>query len=261
MKYTLLIIGILSISFSSYAEICGKKDDRIPSFEKAVGRFVKAGETGGCNITLIGNNCAITAGHCGDKEYAEFNVAQAVLGIPGLADEKDVYQVESYISENKGIGSNWGVVKLKANNITHKKAHEVEGFYNVGLRAPVKNSNIKVISYGGANNESYPVKSGEVPSNPYADKINFSQQVSKGKLVKAGIFLIPSILEHDADASYGSAGAPIVDEKTNVVVGINTHGGCRAVYVNPMGARFTNSGTSIYGNKKFKKAILSCLNK
>lgn len=138
---------------------------------------------------------------------------------------------------------------------------EAQGFYEVATSKYRNNEPIRVVSYGYGLNDTDEVRSGTVLPNTNGDVIHYAQQVSYGKLVKAGIFLIPSIVEHDADTSYGSGGAPIISENTNEIVGINTHGGCKAVYMNPIGARFTNSGTSVFGSKKFRKAIASCLAK
>lgn len=258
MKYFLFT---LLLSSPAFADICGKTDDRILSMEPRVGRLVKSGETAGCNITLIGNNCAITSGACDETDYAEFYVPYSLKGVAQPADEKNVYYVKERTASNRGIGSTWSVVKLAPNAITHKNAHDVQGFYKIKNKSSKNFIKIKVVSYGGVNNDSYPVSSGEVPPNSNPDQMNYAQQESRGDLVKAGIFLIPSIIEHNADTSYGSAGAPVIDEQLDELVGITTHGGCRAVYVNPIGARFTNSGTSILGNRKFLKAINSCLSK
>lgn len=90
--------------------------------------------------------------------------------------------------------------------------------------------------------------------------MHYAQQGARGSLVKPAIFLIPEILEHNADTYAGAGGAAIINEATGEIIGINTHGGCAARYMNPIGARYTNSGTSIWGSRKFKKAIQACIN-
>ncbi len=251
-------------SFAAQADICGKTDDRNLSFDSKVGRLVREGERKGCGITLVGNKCAITIGVCAeDRDYAEFNVPPSIAGIPQASAPEDVYYVKkgTAVFEKRGIGQQWAVVELEPNRITKKLPGDVQGFYEVATSKYRNNEPIRVVSYGYGLNDTEYVRSGEVQPNTNGDVIHHAQQVSYGKLVKAGIFLIPEIVEHNADTSYGSGGAPIISENTNEVVGINTHGGCKAVYMNPMGARYTNSGTSVFGSKKFRKAIAACLAK
>lgn len=253
---------ILVTSINSYADICGKEDDRVPSFDTRVGRMVKADETKGCAATLVGNNCVISIGTCAvTRDYVEFNVPQSIAGIPQISAMKDRYYIDhTFVRyETGGIGQNWAVLKLKKNEFTDLDAGQVQGYYKVASKKSPKNSNVKLISYAYALNDLYEIKIGEVPPNNYPETLHFSQGVSSGKLVKSGLPLIPAILEHTADTTIGSWGAPLIDEKSNEVIGITTHGGCRATYVTPAGARFTNSGTSITGSKKFKEAVKACL--
>lgn len=265
MKINFFIAAIICVlTFSVQADICGKTDDRIPSFDSKVGRFVKEGQRQGCGITLISDKCAITIGECAEnRDYAEFNVPASIAGIPQASAPEDIYYVKkgSAIFEKRGIGQQWAVVELEPNRVTKKLPGDVQGFYEVATGKYKNNEPIRVVGYGYGLNDTEYVRSGEVAPNTNGDVIHYAQQVSYGKMVKAGIFLIPSIIEHDADTSYGSWGAPVISENTNEVVGINTHGGCKAIYMNPIGARYTNSGTSTFGTKKFKKAIAACLAK
>ena len=89
--------------------------------------------------------------------------------------------------------------------------------------------------------------------------INRSQSISKGTLVKSGIFLLPKIIEFNADTYSGSVGAAVINVETEKIVGVVTHGGCKADYGVKLGARYTNSGTSITGNKSFNKAVQACI--
>ncbi|WPU64079.1 trypsin-like serine peptidase [Peredibacter starrii] len=261
MKF--LIMSLIALtSINSFADICGQEDDRAPSFDTRVGRMVKADETRGCAATLVSNNCVITIGTCAvSRDYVEFNVPQSIAGIPQTSAIKDRYYIDhTFVRyETGGIGQNWAVMKLKKNEVTDLDAGQVQGYYKVATKKSLKNSTVKLISYAYALNDLYEIKIGEVPPNKYPEVLHFSQGSSTGKLVKSGLPLIPAILEHTADTTIGSWGAPIIDEKSNEVIGITTHGGCRATYINPIGARFTNSGTSITGSKKFKEAVNKCM--
>ncbi len=259
MKVLFLVLGIIS-SQSVMADICGKVDDRAPSNDLRVARLVQGGQTKGCTATLVSNNCIVTMGTCVEKDFAEFNVPASIAGVPQSSKAEDTYRVDpSFLKlESDGIGSQWGVMKLSPNIITGKSAGEVQGFFKISKKSR-NNDPIKVIQYAYALPDAPYVKYDGVSVNPHADSIHFSQQVAYGKLVKAGIFLIPQIIEHSADTSYGAGGAPVIDVKTDELVGITTHGGCGARYTNPIGARYTNSGTSAWGSRKFRKAILSCI--
>lgn len=262
------LILALSMGFyfsSAYADICGKSDDRFPYENSAVGKFVKKGDYRGCNVALVSKNCVVTMAEClNDKDQVEFNVPASILGIPQHASAEDIYEVdEKNFTSNKngsGIGNSWAVVKLKANEVTGRSAGDAQDILKVISKKPKKSDKIIVVQHSYALPDTYEVKyEGQIP-NPYGDVMHYAQQASRGELVKAGIFLIPEILEYNADTYAGSGGAPIINETTGELIGINTHGGCGAKYMNPIGARFTNSGTSIWGNKKFQKAILSCIN-
>lgn len=261
-KYITVGLFLLSLSLSANAEICGRDDDRRASTIPSVGRLIKEGNDYGCTVTLIGPSCAVTSGVCAGKmDVAEFNVPASIAGIPQHPNASDIYPVDkSYFDfDAKGIGQQWAVIRFRVNPSTGKLPGDVQGFAPIVSKKPKKNDAITVIQYGYALDDADYVRSGDVNPNPYGDEIHYAQQSTPGKLIKAGIFLIPEIYEVDADTSYGSAGAPIFHNQSGELIGIVTHGGCQAKYTTPAGARYTNSGTSIVGNKKFKAAIDKCL--
>lgn len=263
MKKSFLVLPLLLLmTVTSSADICGKTDDRILSFDPKVGRLSKEGSHQGCVATLISKNCVITVGECAeDRDYVEFNVPVSIAGIPQASLPEDTYYVSKGTAafEKNGIGGQWAVLKLEPNKLTGKLPGDVQGFYRVATGGYRNNEPIRVVQFSYALNDTDYVRSGDVIANANGDSMHFAQQVSHGRLVKAGIFLIPQIIEHDADTSYGSWGAPVISERTNEVVGISTHGGCQAKYMVPAGARYTNSGTSVYGSRSFRKAIEACL--
>ncbi|WP_413612500.1 trypsin-like serine protease [Bdellovibrio sp. HCB-110] len=264
MKNLFLIATVLAFTSLANADICGKTDDRALSFDSKVGRLAKEGEHQGCAATLVGRSCVITVGACAeDRDYVEFNPPVSIAGIPQASTPEDTYYVKkgSAVFKQKGIGSQWAVMQLEPNRVTNKFAGDVQGFYQVAHRKYQNYEPIRVVGYGYALNDTDYVRSGDVAANTFGDSMNFAQQVSYGRLVKAGIFLIPEIVEHDADTSYGSWGAPIISQITNEIVGISTHGGCQAKYVVKAGARYTNSGTATFGSRSFRNAIAACLAK
>jgi len=260
-----VILAFLSLTMTasfSFAEICGKTDDRVLSIDPHVGRLAKEGEHKGCAATLISDKCVITIGTCAqDRDYVEFNVPTSIEGVSQASKAEDVYYVKkgTAVFDNRAIGDQWAVMQLEPNRTTNKLPGDVQGFYKVATqRAPV-NEPIRVVQFSYALNNAEYIRSGEVLPTADGEIRHFAQQVSRGKLIKSGIFLLPEIVEHNADTSYASGGAPIISERTNEVVGINTHGGCAAQYYVKAGARYTNSGTSVTGSRGFRNAIAACL--
>lgn len=231
---------VLMMSVSAFADICGK-DDRTESFDPRVGRLVSEGNTQGCTVALVGESCVVTAGNCVTHDYVEFNVPQSVAGIPQAASLQDRYMVDKTFMRYsvEGIGQQWAVIKLAANELTGTHAGKNQGFFKIAAKKAPKDTIIKVISFG------------HVANRDDADILNFAQQSSQGLLSK-GVLFMPAIIEHSADTSSGSLGAPIINANSGEILGVNTHGGCQGNYSN-------NSGTSISGNKKFAKAINECL--
>lgn len=236
----LLAIFFLTGSFSVFADVCGK-DDREGSFEPRVGRLVSQGNNMGCTVALIGESCVVTAGNCVSHDYVEFNVPQSVAGVPQAAAIEDRYQVDkTFMRYNvDGVGQQWAVIKLLANEVTGVHAGKNQGYFPIALKRAAKNTPIKVIGFG------------HMSSHAEADILNFAQQVSEG-VVGKGVLFMTSIIEHTADTTSGSLGAPIINITTGEVLGVSTHGGCQGSYS-------TNSGTSITGNKNFAKAARECL--
>lgn len=254
--FSIVLLGTVVV----HADICGKLDDRFPHEDGKVARFTDGKSAVGCTLTMISNSCAITTSICNDKLVAEFNVPPAVNREPSFAAPQDVYEVDKVMaSSTGGVGAHWSVVKLRPNSITGKLPGEVQGFYEVEKTKSPAGSKIKVLSYSFADNTRWDVRVGDTPPNPYDLIINRSQSIAKGTLVKSGIFLLPNIIEFTADTYAGSVGAAVINVETEQIVGVVTHGGCRANYGVKLGARYTNSGTSITGNKNFKKAVQACI--
>lgn len=239
MKF-LLAVFVLIFSFSAFADICGK-DDREGSFDPRVGRLVSQGSNMGCTAALVGESCIVTAGNCASHDFVEFNVPQSVAGIPQPASIQDRYNLDkTFMRYNvDGVGQQWAVIKLLANEVTGTHAGKAQGYFSIASKKAAKNTPIKVIGFGHAS------------SHADADILNFAQQSSQGVIGK-GVLFMTSILEHTADTTSGSLGAPIINLTTGEVLGVSTHGGCQGNYS-------TNSGTSITGNKNFAKAVRECL--
>lgn len=244
------IVLIASFTQTGFADICGHHDRRVLSEDPKVGRLGKQTEHKGCTLVLVGNKCALTAGSClkiADK--VEFNTPLSIGGIPQPSREEDRYQVNKQTWDfNYGsIGKEWAVIELKKNEITGKYPGEVQGFYKVASHKPKKQDSIRVVSYASDDNYEFPDSESGIK--------NYAQQTSVGTVTKAGIFLLPTILEFDADTSWGGLGAPVINEATDEVIGISTHGGCKTV------AGKGNSGTLLYKFKQIQTALKACLSR
>ena len=82
-------------------------------------------------------------------------------------------------------------------------------------------------------------------------KRHFAQQTHDGDVTLAGGILRESLLEHTVDTMGGNSGSSIIEEESQEIVGILTHGGC--------GFFGANKGTMINRHEKLKAAIKACL--
>lgn len=236
----LFLFSLLSTT-ASYANICGRTDERELSYDSKVGRLSRDGKNSGCTVTLISKNCAITSGSCvkNSADFAEFNPPLSVGGVAMPSSAEDQYRVDLSFYEfddSVKVGENWAVIRFEKNSVTNLFPGQVQGFYKIISKKLNKNAPIRVVSFGGDDR---------------SETNTFAQQTSKGPATKPGIFLLPSIIEFAADTGWGSSGAPIISEETNELAGVNTHGGCDI--------NRSNAGTYLYNNKKIQTAIAACL--
>jgi V8-like Glu-specific endopeptidase len=231
---------VASISFAGVKSICGE-DDRVLSFNAKIGRLSEDGAHKGCTATMIGNSCAITAGHCEPVLVrAEFNTPVSIDNEPQASDTKDLYYIDqtTIVSQDEGPGKDWAVFKFKPNSITGKLPGVVQGNYDVSFDELTKGTKIEITGYG--------IDDGDL------DK-HFAQQVHQGKIVKLGdLFFGKSVLSHVADTMGGNSGSSIINIDTQKIVGIHTHGGCKS-------SGGSNMGTIIARHKKLMEAIKKCL--
>lgn len=243
---TKMLLGALTLvaSINTYADgksICGNNDDRILSFEPKVGRLSTLEDNKGCTATLIGDSCAITAGHCKPVLIrAEFNTPVSIGGVPQASAPEDVYMIdESTIKlEDAGPGKDWAVFKFTPNAITGKLPGQVQGHYDVSFKSVKKGGMIRITGYG--------VERGDATGN-------FAQQTHTGKLVKVGTLFNRTHLKHTADTTGGNSGSSIILEDTQEIIGIHSHAGCTR-------SGGSNQGTLLNKHKELVKAIKACLN-
>ena len=124
------------------------------------------------------------------------------------------------------------MMKLRENEITGLFPGEVLGHYDVSFEAPKVGDVIRITGHGRDARESR----------------NFAQQTHAAPIAR----LYQSTIQHVADTKFGNSGSSIVDETTQKIVGIHTHGACYA-------SGGANYGTLLYGHVRLRQAIRNCL--
>ena len=210
----------------SFGSICDDDDRELDSLS-FVGygvSFDRKHNPGACTVTMISNNCALSAGHC-------LHVLNKVIFRGG-----DTYNVEkgSIRAISSKIGNNWAVFRLDSNGKTGLSAGEQNGFaeLELSLDAPYPEKLWAVSEDTRRNIDLYP---------------DNKQLRSEG--YSLGDF--GSILYHEIDMGKGSGGALLFDESSKKAYAIHTHGGC-----NIMG---NNKATIIARVPFLVKAINDCV--
>lgn len=240
----LKLIALTSLLFSlpvfsaTPKSICGRSDDRVPSFRNEIGRLSEKDEYEGCTVTLISPHCGLTAGHCKPVLYkAEFNTQPSRDGKPSPARYEDRYLIdlERSVMQNKGRKNDWAVIWLKNNEITNQAPGNIQGTFSVAYRTPRIGELVRITGYGRDESQG---------------QRHFAQQTSLGRVVSVSR-IGEHTISHNADTMGGNSGSTIISETTGKILGIHAYGGC-----NYNGA---NSGTLIANNPELLSAIKSCL--
>ena len=211
--------------------ICGK-DDRLPSYDLRVARALSSEtSSGGCTITMISPNCAVSAAHCVNSlNIFEFNTPPSKDGKIQNSDIEDVYtrKKDTLTFEDNGIGDDWAVFELAPSAYHGHSAGDMQGYYGVDWGFGVESTQlIRIAGYG-------------LDVEP--DR-NLAQQQTTGNIVRT----FNSMLYHNVDTMGGNSGSSIIDVRGNRVIGVHTHGGCGVD---------ANAGTLIAKNKNISKREL-----
>ncbi len=195
----------------SLKSICGSADDRIRSYDDAIGRIMPIGCTG----WIIKNGKHVTAGHCNGRrmQILEFNVPlSASNGNVKHPAPKHQYTInKSSIKEGR---RDWAVFECNKNSETGKTTIEAQGkAFNV-----VKKNNANTIRITGYGTDG--------------GRRNQVQQTHTGPFSRA----TSTKLYYRVDTKGGNSGSPVIDESTGNAIGVHTNGGCRS-------NGGTNSGT------------------
>lgn len=218
----------------SSKSICGK-DDRLPSFDLRVGRGLSSATAGGgCTVTMISKNCAISVGHCRNSiNVVEFNVPPSVDSVITHSNIEDTYTLRkgSLVYSDNGIGNDWAVFELAPNAYHGHSAGAMQGYYGLDFQTvPSAQYPIRISGYG-------------LDTEP---ERNLAQQDTAGQVVRIN----GSQFFHNVDTMGGNSGSSIISLTNNRIIGVHSHGGC---------ASDANGGTLLSTNFKFQQAIVSCL--
>lgn len=210
---------------SQVESLCGP-DNRTASNDKRAGRLMPVGCTG----WLIGNDLALTAGHCdvGERmDIIEFQVPKSSPdGATNPAHPNDQYPVirSSIRKEYAGIGDDWAVFKVGPNSNTGKLPGVQQGGY-FKLSKNARPSNARVTGFGidntdpgpgdGRNSDSQTQQTENGEGNPTVNYFDSTAQHG-------------SYFRYTIDTTGGNSGSPVIDENqgNNVAVAIHTNAGC-----------------------------------
>jgi V8-like Glu-specific endopeptidase len=231
--------------------VCGT-DNRVASADAAVGRIVPVGCTG----WIVSNGVHLTAGHCAgpDMETLEFNIpasnADGTINHPRPENQFPINQ-ESITFANDGVGADWTVFDVDANDTGLRPVESQKAFYRMSRDSVA--GTFRITGYGldgPADCFGDLIQSGCSPPPPPTPLRNADSQTQQtdagGNRGEVGSGARVSF-RYEVDTQRGNSGSPIVEDGRRVAVGIHTNGGCSA-------DGGTNAGTS-FENDDLEEAI------
>ncbi len=245
MKFLSLLVSFFSIQIyasEGAKSICGT-DDRLPSLDPKVARVLgMISDSAGCTLTMISDSCAISAGHCHSTlGVAEFNTPPSVDGRIQHSAPEDIYEVDkdSVVFTYRGVGVDWAVMKLRANNITGLLPGAMQGHYEVSFDIPTVRDEVVITGYGMDKRE---------PERHLAQQTQTGIYLSNDKRA-------PTVMYHNIDTQAGNSGSSIISRSTGKIIAIHTNGGC----FSRRGSGGKNAATLIHNSPELVRAIKACL--
>lgn len=222
VKVSQAMVSNQIIDDGSPRAICGGTDDRIPSANGAVGRWIA--NTGLCTGWMMELNaggpdrCFSTAGHCAQgftSGSMEFNVPNSLANCntvaPPVADQFPIL-APSVVFQNTGPGADWAVYRCGTNNLGQT------AFQRYGVAIPLATTGItngtavRHIGYGadGGNSCNCAGSNGTT---------NATRQQSDGVL--SGV--TTNDIQHNCDICGGDSGGVVIRISDGFAVGNTTH--------------------------------------
>jgi V8-like Glu-specific endopeptidase len=216
--------------------ICGT-DDRTRSTHPFSGRIMPIGCTG----WLIQGGILLTAGHCigAGTQFVEFNVpASNADGTTNPARTRDQYRViaTSIVRQFTGVGNDWAMFRVLPNTETGLTPSAAQGgAFRISNTA--NPANVRITGFG---------VDGPAPdfgNPPPRNADNQVQQTHRGSLTENTGGAAAGTLRYTVDTQGGNSGSPVLlDDGSNVTIGIHTNGGCTATGGTNAGTSFRNQG-------------------
>ncbi len=211
--------------------ICGPNDDRLPSSDPRAARVVPVG----CTVWLIDDikHCFLTAGHCtgGSFSIVEFNVPLSDGGgnivHPGPEDQYAVDLASVQSNGGQGTGNDWAYFGCFSNPTTGLTPFEAQGdfFVLADTPPPVAGQTIRITGYG-------------TTSSPAPPQWNQVQKSHTGAYVTFSV----TLLQYQVDTTGGNSGSPVIEESSDIAIGIHTHAGCNLTGGQNNGTGINHSG-------------------
>ncbi|MHC4107554.1 MAG: trypsin-like serine peptidase, partial [Planctomycetota bacterium] len=195
--------------------ICGPDDDRLLSSDPRAARVVPVG----CTVWLIDdvNHCFLTAGHCTGTSFSivEFNVPLSDGGgsivHPPPEDQYAVDPASVQSNGGQGTGDDWAYFGCFSNPVTGLTPFEAQGdfFVLADTPPPVAGQTIRITGYG-------------TTSSPAPPEWNQVQKTHSGPYVTFS----GTLVQYQVDTTGGNSGSPVIEESSDIAIGIHTHAGC-----------------------------------
>lgn len=220
-----------SAPFVGDRSICFSVDDRTLSYDNRDARLMPVG----CTAWLFSDHGSrmLTAAHCGPDggDVIQFNVPLSSNGgSPRNPPPQDQYPIDnSSVQDSIGgifIGNDWAYFGVFDNSNTGMSPGQSYGVHHDLAQSPITGNGrpIRITGYG--------TTSSPVPPSWY-----LVQKTHVGPLAS----IAGNTVRYQTDTTGGNSGSAVLDENTQLAIGIHTNAGCGS-------GGGSNQGTSLFNN-------------
>ncbi|MFK7760245.1 MAG: GC-type dockerin domain-anchored protein [Phycisphaerales bacterium] len=209
------ISGVQASASVNPASICGTVDDRTLSDDPRDGRLMPIA----CSAWLFGEQGSsfLSAAHCGPGagDVMQFNVPLSTSnGVRQNPPPQDQYVVDgssAQTSDGIFLGNDWGFFGVFDNTDTGLSPLDAQGDSYTLTPSPIPNDGrpIRITGYGSTSS----------PVNP---RWNGVQKTHVGPFQGYS----GNVVRYTTDTTGGNSGSAILDDTTNMAIGIHTNAGC-----------------------------------
>jgi V8-like Glu-specific endopeptidase len=226
MLKVLLCFFIFFPSLATAKSICGD-DSRVLAHNDRIGKIqTHANSSKVCTATLIGKNCALTAGHCTHL-------------LKRVYFDTEVYEVDeqSIIASERDINRDWAVFNFRPHPLLKDYPGERRGFYQVEFSRPIIGAEISIAGFG--------------EDRRWGGKHNYHLQMAYGSIHKLEDPLLGPMIIHDVDTMGGNSGSAIMTTDQRII-GIHILGDCG------QNSMRKNMASLVYDDNELHKALSVC---